>query len=346
MGNHDVVELHTLAAKPLQLLGNGIRLRTVRCKTGGSLDVVIPVPGPHTVRRAAPRGPGEHLALERDPDGRAQLAQDRLGIGQQIPGVDDRGHASGSFAHEFEDLDLLRKSRVGQLRPGDHGKERIFVFAGGESDPAHGGLLTLDPNNGKIYDRFFWRADMYTSVNAATPVVLGDRVFITECYKTGGVMLKFDAESKSEVAYKTPDAASHWTTPVSKDGHLYVVDGRHQQTAELVCIEVESGEEKWRESIDWEIDVGGARPFNVGFQRGAILKVDGAFLALGELGSLLWLDLTPEGVKVISKAQLFTAPQTWTLPAVHRGLLYISQHEGDPFTKSGPRLLCYDLRKP
>ena len=37
------------------------------------------------------------------------------------------------------------------------------------------------------------------------------------------------------------------------------------------------------------------------------------------------------------------APETWTLPAVSRGLLYISQNErGAGGTK--PRLVCYDLR--
>ena len=79
--------------------------------------------------------------------------------------------------------------------------------------------------------------------------------------------------------------------------------------------------------------------------RGSLLHVDGSFLALGEWGTLAWLTLSPEGVKQRATAQLFTSPGgAWTLPAVSRGLLYVSQNEEDKITGTSPRLRCYDLR--
>ena len=35
------------------------------------------------------------------------------------------------------------------------GKEVLLVLAGGESRPANGGLLVLDPSNGKLFHRYW-----------------------------------------------------------------------------------------------------------------------------------------------------------------------------------------------
>ena len=47
--------------------------------------------------------------------------------------------------------------------------------------------------------------------------------------------------------------------------------------------------------------------------RGTLLAVDGQFLCLGELGHLLWLDLTPKGYKELARTRLFPARETWSL---------------------------------
>ena len=80
------------------------------------------------------------------------------------------------------------------------------------------------------------------------------------------------------------------------------------------------------------------------YLRGSLLHVDGKAFALGELGSLGILKLTPDGVTEISRTQLFLARATWSLPALYRGLLYVSQHETD-MEGSPPRLICYDVRE-
>ena len=78
--------------------------------------------------------------------------------------------------------------------------------------------------------------------------------------------------------------------------------------------------------------------------RGTLLAVDGQFLCLGEMGNLLWLDLSPKGYKEIARAKLFTARETWSSPVLSQGLLYISRDSKDFTDNTGPRLLCYDLR--
>ena len=207
------------------------------------------------------------------------------------------------------------------------GKERVLVFAGGMVDPPTGGLLSIDPVNGRIDDAFPWRARMFASVNAASPVVVGDAVFITESYTEGGALVGIMADRDFRLQWKAPRFGSQFTTPVFHEGHLYGVCGT--AGTEIVCQEVRSGEEKWRDSIDLE----GAR-----LGRASLLRVDGAFLCLGAQGTLLWLDLSPRGVRVLARTQLFRAPETWGVPALSRGLLYVNQNA------FGSRLVCYDVR--
>jgi len=231
-----------------------------------------------------------------------------------------------------------------------HGEDRLLVFAGGESDPASGGLLCIDPTNGKVYERFPWRADMYTSVNATTPLVVAEknRVFLTTAYPKGkpigGIMLEFDKAWKAREVWHSSKIAIHWMQPLLKDGYLYAIDGETERQAELVCVNAETGEEVWRKDHQWELPMDG-RTFRAGLMRASLLAVDGAVLCLGETGSLHWLELTSEGMKELARTQLWLAPHTWSLPAVSRGLLYVAQHEKGQ-DGSPARFICYDLRRP
>src|SRR5688572_27466673 len=70
-----------------------------------------------------------------------------------------------------------------------HGKRRIFVFAGGESTPPTGGLMSIDPATGRVDFSFPWRSRSYESVNASCPVIFDNKVFISASYRTGGALL-------------------------------------------------------------------------------------------------------------------------------------------------------------
>jgi len=238
------------------------------------------------------------------------------------------------------------------------GRPGVFVFQGGEGDDSldsQGGLVSLDPVDGRVLGQFFWRAKRYTSVNAAAPVLCGpDRVLVTHAYldsgseTNGAAMVQAQADGSLKLLWKNEQLACHWMTPVFHDQHLYAFSGEKDRTAELVCHNAETGDSVWRTRLDHEITLPpeqGGRPFSVGFMRGSLLRVDGRFLALGEWGTLAWLTLSPKGVEKGATAQLFTAPGgAWTLPALSRGLLYVSQNEEDKLTGEKTRLLCYDLR--
>ena len=139
----------------------------------------------------------------------------------------------------------------------------------------------------------------------------------------------------------------HFDTAIHRDGYLYGFDGRNEPDASLACVEAASGNVVWRETPEWleTFDVRGeSRQQMLGTFRGSLLAADGQFLCLGALGHLLWMDLTPKRYKELSRTWLFPARESWGLPVLSRGLLYVSQNTRDTVHATGPRLLCYDLR--
>ncbi|MEO0445120.1 MAG: hypothetical protein AAF191_03475 [Verrucomicrobiota bacterium] len=133
-------------------------------------------------------------------------------------------------------------------------------------------------------------------------------------------------------------------TPIQKGPYLYAYSGRNEPDAGLDCWSLQTGERLWREEVTWKKQVG-PWSYGWGFFRGTLLKADQKVFALGEMGTLALLELSPEGMEITCQAELFSADQSWVLPAISRGLLYVSQNRPDLGTKAPPRLLCYDLRR-
>ena len=228
-----------------------------------------------------------------------------------------------------------------------HGQSRVFVFAGGESRPPTGGLICLNPATGAIDFTYPWRSKSFESVNASCPVIFGNQVFISASYKTGGAMLEITPDFKPKLLWTNPEFGLHFNTPIHQDGYLYGFDGRNEPDASLACVEAKTGKVVWRTNPEWmeKFTVGDQpREQQMSTYRGNLLRVDGRYLVLGELGHLLWMDLTPSGHKELSRSWLFAARETWSPPVLSRGLLYVVQHSRDAIKGSTPRLLCYDLR--
>ena len=228
-----------------------------------------------------------------------------------------------------------------------HGERRVFVFAGGESQPPSGGLLSIDPATGAIDFAFPWRSRTYESVNAACPVIFDNQAFITASYRAGGALITVNRDFTHDIAWTTQEFALHYNTPIHRDGYLYGFDGRNMGDASLACVDAATGEIVWREVPEWQETVvqgDRERQLLMGTARGSLLAADGQFLCLGELGHLLWMDLTPSGYREVSRAWLFAARESWNLPVLSRGLLYLTQNTRDLLTGDLPRLCCYDLR--
>lgn len=236
-----------------------------------------------------------------------------------------------------------------------HGKTKVLIYAGGEGSPAIGGLLCIDPVSGTVHDRFSWRDEEYIQATGSSPVIIPEknRAFISTVYPKnhphGGVMVEYDENFKGKEVWSSKKLACHWMTPIYQDGHLYAIDGERENNSRLVCVNADTGAEVWTKNLEWEDAAFGAAqgrsgPVKLSILRATLLRVDGAVLCLGETGSLHWLKLSPQGCEETQRAQLFYALNTWSLPAISHGLLYVRQQAEALDRKSGPRMICYDLR--
>jgi outer membrane protein assembly factor BamB len=212
-----------------------------------------------------------------------------------------------------------------------HGRRCILAFQGGMDDPPTGGLLIIDAKTGGVLAAIPHRAKMFASVSVSSPVVSGDRIFIGEAYTEGGLCVEVAPDFSTKVAWRAPKFGTYLSTAIAHDGFLFGFAGQHQRNSELVCYEIETGRELWRD------DLGGK------FQRGSLLRADGQFLCLGENGDLAWLKLNRAGAKTTRHTKLLHAPETWSPPVLSDGRLFICQNQpGGDATRQ--RLICYDLR--
>jgi outer membrane protein assembly factor BamB len=191
---------------------------------------------------------------------------------------------------------------------------------------ARGGLYGFDPQTGDTAFHYKWRARDEESVNAANPVAIGDQVLITECYGPGAALLDLkDGKPKelwTDLEKEKFDKAlmCHWNTPIHHAGFVYGCSGRHDNEAELRCVELKTGDIKWRQKRTY---------------RCTLLMVDGYFVCLSEYGDLSLIKVNPEKYEEVSK---YSVPELqypcWAPPVLSNGLLYI---------RGKGKLVCLEL---
>jgi outer membrane protein assembly factor BamB len=182
-----------------------------------------------------------------------------------------------------------------------------------------GGLAAVEPDTGKVRLTFPWRPRIDASVNAATPLVWKDEIFLTVSYNTGAVLLRAKGDELDEVWSNDRSLSCHYNTPVRVGDYLYGVHGRQEGVAQLRCVEWKTGAVKWTVPR---------------FGTATLIAVDGGLLALTEGGELVWFDASPGGFKEHGRAKVLGSP-TRAAPALADGRL---------FARDGGKLVCVRLK--
>src|SRR5437773_2740504 len=90
------------------------------------------------------------------------------------------------------------------------------------------GLVGLDPATGKTLFQRTWRSRSQASVNAASPVVVGDLVFVSASYETGAAVLRVAGNELTELWSSDDSLSNHYATSVHHNGYLYGFHGRQE----------------------------------------------------------------------------------------------------------------------
>ena len=181
------------------------------------------------------------------------------------------------------------------------------------------GFVDVDPASGKVRYELPWHARMKASVNAATPVVVGDFVFVSASYGTGAVLLEIGSNGLKKIWESDDALTNHYATSVYKDACLYGYHGRQEEGQSLRCIEFKTGK------VRWNVD---------GFGAGTVTLAGDQLLLMREDGELVLAAASPAGFRQISAAKVLP-PTVRAYPAIANGRMYVRNQK---------TLACLNLR--
>jgi outer membrane protein assembly factor BamB len=181
-------------------------------------------------------------------------------------------------------------------------------------------LIGFDVATGAIHFQRRWRARVAASVNAATPLVIGDSIFVSAQYGPGAGVLRVEESKLAEVWASDDVLSNHYATSVYYDGNLYGYHGRQEFGPSLRAVDFKTGAVKW--SVEQ-------------FRAGSITLVGDQLLIIREGGEMILAPATPQGFKPIARAQV--------LPGVVRPLPAIA--DGFVYVRNENTLVCLDLRR-
>lgn len=154
-------------------------------------------------------------------------------------------------------------------------------------------------------------------INANTPIFIPpDSMLISSINDMGSALIKLEKTVSGfdvHEIWRSNKVLNSYSTPILHRGYLYGF-----QNTFLSCVELATGEERWRQR---------------GFSYGSLIYADGHLIVLGEKGKLALVEATPQAYREKASAILLGS-RCYTPPALARGRLYL---------RDETTILCLDL---
>jgi outer membrane protein assembly factor BamB len=185
------------------------------------------------------------------------------------------------------------------------GKPCLAVFDGN-------GLVVLDRKDGRKLGFHEWKTKY--DINAATPIVIGDGIFISSGMGRGAALLAV-ADDGIEVVWENREMNTKLSGCVLVEDHLYGFD-----EAVLKCMDLE-GNELWAQR---------------GLGDGCLSGAADRLLVMSADGELIVVAADPTGYRELSRTKVLEGGEYWTKPVLVNGLIYCRNSLG--------QLACLDHR--
>jgi len=174
------------------------------------------------------------------------------------------------------------------------------------------GLVILDRKTGVEVVVQEWSNRV--NVNAAAPLILGERVFISSGYNRGCALVDLSGDSSS-VVWENKEMRNHMAPSLLHDQHLYGFD-----EGVYKCLDLE-GNVKWQQR---------------GLGKGAHIMADGKVILLTDKGDLVFVEPDPVEYREIARTKVLDGGVYWTNPILANGYIYCRNSNGD--------IVCLDHR--
>jgi len=166
--------------------------------------------------------------------------------------------------------------------------------------------VSLDPSSGKIRFQFPF-GKRGPTVNAANPLVLGDKLFLSASYRIGAVYANIEPDAATIIWNNDEVMSSQYTTCVVHDGLLFGIHGRQDMgVAELRCFDPQTRKIHWSQP---------------GFGYATLIKADDKLILLKTNGELVLAVPNAAAFRELTRARLLES-RTRALPALADGLFY------------------------
>jgi outer membrane protein assembly factor BamB len=241
------------------------------------------------------------------------ISESPLVIGEKIL-VTPGGSGASIVALNKKDGSLIWKSQSDEAGyssgiPVQIGNTTQVVFF------THDRAVGLDLKDGKLLWEYARAANR--TANVATPVVRGNRVFISSDYGTGAGLIEIKADGKAQEVYFTKDMRNHHSSSILIGDHLYGFSG-----GILTAMRFDTGEVAWRDR-------------SVG--KGSLVYADGNLYAMSENGVVGLIEATPTGYHEKGRFRIAQdSLPTWTHPVIAGGRLYLRDQD---------TIYAYDVRE-
>lgn len=170
----------------------------------------------------------------------------------------------------------------------------------------HRRALGLDPANGKL----LWEYPRASNdvANVATPVVRGNRIFVSSDYGTGAGLVEVKADGTAQEVYFTKEMRNHHSSSILIGDYLYGFS-----SGILTAMRFDTGEVAWRDR-------------SVG--KGSLVYADGNLYAFSENGVVGLVEASPTAYREKGRFRIKQESlPTWTHPVIAGGRLYLRDQD-------------------
>jgi len=186
----------------------------------------------------------------------------------------------------------------------------------------HDGLTAVDPASGFVEFEFPWRAKNNNSVNAASPVIMGDQIFLSASYGVGAIVLRVTDTGVNPFWRGDEKLSNHYATSIFHNQILFGFHGRVDTggPTDLRAVDARNG------TVLWQLDV---------IDPGTLMLVNDTLLVLTQDGKLYAGAASPTGFKPVVQAQIL-GKDTRAYPAFANEIYY---------ARDKGKLVALNLRK-
>ena len=188
------------------------------------------------------------------------------------------------------------------------GKRQILVVTSNR-------VVGLGPEDGALLWESSWNTDM--GINCSQPIIIdANRFFISSGYGKGAALVEITGSGDGLTARKVWENTSmknKFNSSVLYEGNVYGLD-----EGILTCVDVKTGERKWKDGR---------------YGYGQVILASGHLIIISDTGELALVKATPDKHTEVAKFSAIEG-KTWNYPAIAEGRLLV---------RNQTQMACFDL---